>query len=220
VLEANASGAYLLVNLHPKVYIMLQYNTPLNNFEASRSTGYKFTVTSKDDPSLLNLKRNVRIANSSQKFFMQKYYNKDHHIYSYDTLKKRFKLYKVSLMGRGPRRWHTYMSQNVPLYHELNEVEKVSLINKYREAMQLPHDNKNSKYLHFDCDRSLRHNFASRFDVYVHRDSNHERKFITFLEDDLSFSAQNKIAKLERDILAVRINSRKYIRNTKVLRQK
>ncbi len=180
---------------------MLQYNTPINNFEASRSTGYKFTVTSKDDPSLLNLKRNVRIANSSAKFFLQKYYKKDHHIYSYDEFKKRFKLYRVSLMGRGPRRWNTYMSQNVPLYHELNEVEKVSLINKYREAMQSPHDNKNSKYLHFDCDRSLRHKFANRFDVYVHRDTTHERKFITFIEDDLSFSAQNKIAKLERDIL-------------------
>ncbi len=200
---------------------MSAYNLPLNNCEASRSTGYKFTVPNKADPSLLNLKRNIRIANSLSKTWLQTYWNKDGEYATahFDRLKKNFKLYKVSLMGRGPRRWNTYMSQNVPLYHELNEVEKVSLINKYREAMQSPRDNKNSKYLHFDCDRSLRHKFANRFDVYVHRDSTHERKFFTFLENDLSFSAQNKIAKLQNEIWNIELNSKRYIRNTKVLRQ-
>ena len=198
---------------------MSSYNLPLNDFEASRSTGYKFTVSTKSDPSLLNLKRNIRIGNSSQKHWLQKYYSEDHNMQTYDNLKKHFKLYRGSLMGRGPRRWNTYMSQNIPNYSELSEIEKANLIAEYKERMLLPYDTKLSKNLHGNCDSNLRHIFANRFDVYVHRDSLHETKFISVVEDGLSFSAQNKIAKLQNEIWKVKYNSQKYIRNTKVLRQ-
>jgi len=182
------------------------YNLPLNDRSAQRVSGYRFTVKTKDDPSLLNLKKNIRIQNSYVKNNSFDYYSSSN--FNDDRIKDMIKFYRVSLYGRGPRRWHTWLAENHPELVGLPEKDLADNLLKFKETMLKDWDKRLSKNLHWNCDSNLRHQFANRFDVYVNRDYQRENVWVEYITTGMTPSQQRKINDLEYKILVEKCQAR------------
>jgi len=152
---------------------MSVYRLPRNRKNDYRTPSYRFTVASKDDPSLVALKEGIALRNAQ----VRKNARAFGKFSDYD------KLYTVRLMARGPRRWHTKY--------------KSSLVRYFKGQHMVP---QNQKLLHFNADSNLNHKFAVEFDVYVHRSREMEDVLRTEIETGLSTGDQNKIRKLQSEI--------------------
>jgi len=182
------------------------YNLPLNDRSAQRVSGYRFTVKTKNDPSLLNLKKNIRIQNSYVKNNSFDYYSSSN--FNDDRIKDMIKFYRVSLYGRGPRRWHTWLAENHPELVGLPEKDLADTLLYYKNFMQKEYDRSYSKNLHWNCDNNLRHQFANRFDVYVNRDYQRENVWVEYITTGMTPSQQRKINDLEYKILVEKCQAR------------
>jgi len=182
------------------------YNLPLNDRSAQRVSGYRFTVKTKNDPSLLNLKKNIRIQNSYVKNNSFDYYSSSN--FNDDRIKDMIKFYRVSLYGRGPRRWHTWLAENHPELVGLPEKDLADTLLYYKNFMQKEYDRSYSKNLHWNCDSNLRHQFANRFDVYVNRDYQRENVWVEYITTGMTPSQQRKINDLEYKILVEKCQAR------------
>ncbi len=182
------------------------YNLPLNDRSAQRVSGYRFTVKTKDDPSLLNLKKNIRIQNSYVKNNSFDYYSSSN--FNDDRIRDMIKFYRVSLYGRGPRRWHTWLAENHPELVGLPEKDLADNLLKFKETMLKDWDKRLSKNLHWNCDSNLRHQFANRFDVYVNRDYQRENVWVEYITTGMTPSQQRKINDLEYKILVEKCQAR------------
>lgn len=190
---------------------MSEYLLPLNDFNSCRVTGYKFTVKSKSDPDLLNLKKNVRIANASAKHLLIEYNKKGYQPFP-------LKLYRVSLYARGPRRWSTWLAHNHPELTGKPEKYIAEKLLQYKNEMLNDYDPKHIKSLHYNADCNLRHKFATRFDVYVHRNQQAESKWYRKFETGLTYSEQQKVDRLQVEIQSIEIQAKRrklYNDNTK-----
>jgi len=182
------------------------YNLPLNDRSAQRVSGYRFTVKTKNDPSLLNLKKNIRIQNSYVKNNSFDYYSSSN--FNDDRIRDMIKFYRVSLYGRGPRRWHTWLAENHPELVGLPEKDLADNLLKFKETMLKDWDKRLSKNLHWNCDSNLRHQFANRFDVYVNRDYQRENVWVEYITTGMTPSQQRKINDLEYKILVEKCQAR------------
>lgn len=152
---------------------MAIYRQPRNGKDFYRTKSYKFTVASKDDPSLIDLRTNIVKHNASVR----------NRARTYQTLTEYDKLYTVRLMARGPRRWHTKY--------------KGSLIRYFKGAYGIP---QHQKMLHSNADSNLNHKFATEFDVYVHRSREMEDALQTEIDTGQTPGVQSKIRKLNNEI--------------------
>jgi len=182
------------------------YNLPLNDRSAQRVSGYRFTVKTKDDANLINLKKNIRIQNNYVKNNSFDWYTSFNH--NDDRLKDAIKFYRVSLFGRGPRRWHTWLAENHPELVGLSEEEYADNLLHFKSTMQKAYDKFHSKNLHWNCDSNLRHQFANRFDVYVNRDHQRENMWYKYLTTGMTPSQQRKVYNLEYQILCEKTKAR------------
>ena len=135
---------------------MAIYRQPRNGKDFYRTKSYKFTVASKDDPSLIDLRTNIVKHNASVR----------NRARTYQTLTEYDKLYTVRLMARGPRRWHTKYKNS---------------FRYFKGAYGIP---QHQKMLHSNADSNLNHRFAEEFDVYVHRSREMEDALIDHAKDN------------------------------------
>ena len=80
------------------------------------------------------------------------------------------------------------------------------------------YDPKHIKSLHYNADCNLRHKFANRFDVYVHRNQQAESKWYRKFETGLTYSEQQKVDRLQVEIKSIEIQAKRrklYNDNTK-----
>ena len=165
---------------------MSVYRLPRNRKNDYRTPSYRFTVASKDDPSLVALKEGIALRNAQVRKNVRKYGKVD----NYD------KLYTVRLMARGPRRWHTKY--------------KPSLVRYFKGQYMVP---QHQKLLHGNADSNLNHQFAEEFDVYVHRSREMEDVLKTEIKTGLSTGDQNKIRKLKSEIWHLEWNAKNKVRH-------
>ncbi len=187
------------------------YNLPLNDRSAQRVSGYRFTVKTKDDTNLINLKKNIRIQNNYVKNNSFDWYTDlgaSATLNETDRLKDMLKFYRVSLYGRGPRRWHTWLAENHPELVGLPEKDLADNLLHFKRFMQKDYDKLHSKYLHWNCDSNLRHQFANRFDVYVNRDYQREDVWYKYLTTGMTPAQQRKVSNLEYQILCEKTQAR------------
>jgi len=152
---------------------MAIYRQPRNGKDFYRTKSYKFTVASKDDPSLIDLRTNIVKHNASVR----------NRARTYQTLSEYDKLYTVRLMARGPRRWHTKY--------------KGPLIRYFKGQYMVP---QSQKLLHGNADSNLNHKFAEEFDVYVHRSREMEDALAHEIDTGQTPGVQNKIKSLKNKI--------------------
>ena len=152
---------------------MAIYRQPRNGKDFYRTKSYKFTVASKDDPSLIDLRTNIVKHNASVR----------NRARTYQTLTEYDKLYTVRLMARGPRRWHTKY--------------KGPLIRYFKGQYMVP---QSQKILHSNADSNLNHKFATEFDVYVHRSREMEDALQHEIDTGQTPGVQNKIKDLKNKI--------------------
>ncbi len=152
---------------------MSVYRLPRNRKNDYRTPSYRFTIASKDDPSLVALREGITLRNAQVRKRARTWQKID----EYD------KLYTVRLMARGPRRWHTKYQPATAKY--------------FKGAFSIP---QHQKLLHGNADSNLNHKFAEEFDVYVHRSREMEDVLRTEIETGLSTGDQNKIRKLQSEI--------------------
>tara|TARA_R100001594_G_scaffold113869_2_gene148759 strand:- start:1306 stop:1821 length:516 start_codon:yes stop_codon:yes gene_type:complete len=151
---------------------MSVYRLPRNRKNDYRTPSYRFTVTSKDDSSLVALKEGIARKNAS----VRKWCRANNAVGQYD------KLHTVRLMARGPRRWHT----------------KFGDMARYHKAQRGIPDRQ--QLLHGNADSNLNHRFAEEFDVYVHRSNEMEDSLRTEIDTGQSPGVQRKIEKLKHKI--------------------
>ena len=152
---------------------MSVYRLPRNRKNDYRTPSYRFTVASKDDPSLVALKEGIARKNAS----VRKWCRANNAVGQYD------KLHTVRLMARGPRRWHTKF--------------KAPLVRYFKAQHMVP---QSQKLLHGNADSNLNHRFAEEFDVYVHRSNEMEDSLRTEIDTGQSPGVQRKIGKLKNKI--------------------
>ena len=152
---------------------MAIYRQPRNGKDFWRTKSYRFTVASKDDPSLIDLRTNIVKHNASVRSRAR----------TYQTLTEYDKLYTVRLMARGPRRWHTKY--------------KGPLIRYFKGQYMVP---QHQKMLHGNADSNLNHKFAEEFDVYVHRSREMEDALQHEIDTGQTPGVQNKIKNLKNKI--------------------
>ena len=152
---------------------MSVYRLPRNRKNDYRTPSYRFTVASKDDPSLVALREGITLRNAQVRKRARTWQKID----EYD------KLYTVRLMARGPRRWHTKYQPATAKY--------------FKGQHMVP---QNQKLLHGNADSNLNHQFAEEFDVYVHRSREMESTLRTEINTGLSAGDQSKIRKLRSEI--------------------
>ena len=152
---------------------MAVYRKPRNSKKSWRSKSYKFTVATKDDQSLIDLKNTITKQNA----------NVRKHARTYQMITDYDMLYTVRLMARGPRRWHTKY--------------KSSLVRYFKGAYGIP---PKQKLLHGNADSNLNHKFAEEFDVYVHHDRQGLDKLKHEIETGQTPGVQRQIEKLKNKI--------------------
>ena len=157
------------------------YRQPRNGKNFWRSKSYRFTVASKDDESLIELKNTIAKQNA----------NVRKHARTYNMVTKYDKLYTVRLMARGPRRWHTKY--------------KGSLVRYFKGAYGVP---QHQKLLHGNADSNLNHRFAEEFDVYVHHDRHSLDKLKHEIKTGQTPGIQRKIEKLKNKIWRLEYEAR------------
>ena len=151
---------------------MSVYRLPRNRKNDYRTPSYRFTVASKDDPSLVALREGITLRNAQVRKNVRAYGK----VSDYD------KLYTVRLMARGPRRWHT----------------KFGDMARYHKAQRGIPDRQ--QLLHGNADSNLNHRFAEEFDVYIHRSNEMEDSLRTEIDTGQSPGVQRKIEKLKHKI--------------------
>ena len=167
---------------------MSVYRLPRNRKNDYRTPSYRFTVASKDDPSLVALREGITLRNAQVRKNVRAYGK----VSDYD------KLYTVRLMARGPRRWHT----------------KFGDMARYHKGQQgIP---ENQKLLHFNADSNLNHRFAEEFDVYVHRSNEMEDALQTEMETGQSPGVQRQIENLKHEIWNLEFKARNTLRDPRV----
>ena len=149
------------------------YRQPRNGKNFWRSKSYKFTVASKNDKNLIELKNTIAKQNA----------NVRKHARTYEMISDYDKLYTVRLMARGPRRWHTKYHPATARY--------------FKGAYSIP---QHQKLLHSNADSNLNHRFAEEFDVYVHHDRHALDKLKHEIETGQTPGVQRKIEKLKNKI--------------------
>ena len=117
---------------------MAVYRKPRNSKKAWRTKSYKFTVATKDDKSLIDLKNTITKQNA----------NVRKHARTYQMITDYDMLYTVRLMARGPRRWHTKY--------------KSSLVRYFKGAYGIP---QHQKLLHGNADSNLNLLYTSKWAV-------------------------------------------------------
>lgn len=78
----------------------MEYKLPIYKDEY-RSPDYIGTVTSKNDPSLLNMRKNMRASNANARKYIRSYYERT------GEMPKFIKIERIQLMARGPRTKHS-----------------------------------------------------------------------------------------------------------------
>ena len=157
------------------------YRQPRNGKNFWRSKSYKFTVASKDDKNLIELKNTIAKQNA----------NVRKHARTYEMISDYDKLYTVRLMARGPRRWHTKYHPATARY--------------FKGAYSIP---QHQKLLHSNADSNLNHRFAEEFDVYVHHDRHALDKLKHEIETGQTPGVQRKIEKLKNKIWRLEYEAR------------
>ena len=157
------------------------YRQPRNGKNFWRSKSYKFTVASKDDKNLIELKNTIAKQNA----------NVRKHARTYEMISDYDKLYTVRLMARGPRRWHTKYHPATARY--------------FKGAYSIP---QHQKLLHSNADSNLNHRFAEEFDVYVHHDRHALDKLRHEIETGQTPGVQRKIEKLKNKIWRLEYEAR------------
>ena len=160
---------------------MAVYRKPRNSKKSWRTKSYKFTVATKDDQSLIDLKNTITKQNA----------NVRKHARTYQMITDYDMLYTVRLMARGPRRWHTKY--------------KSSLVRYFKGAYGIP---QTQKLLHGNADSNLNHKFAEEFDVYVHHDRHALDKLKHEIETGQTPGVQRKIEKLKNKIWRLEYNAK------------
>jgi len=168
---------------------MSVYRLPRNRKNDYRTPSYRFTVASKDDPSLVALKEGIALANAQVRKNVRAYGK----VGDYD------KLYTVRLMARGPRRWHTKYQPATEKY--------------FRGAFGIP---QNQKLLHGNADSNLNHRFAEEFDVYIHRSTEMEQSLETEIETGQRPGVQKQIENLKHEIWNLEFKARNTLRDSRV----
>ena len=167
---------------------MSVYRLPRNRKNDYRTPGYRFTVASKDDPSLVALKEGIALANAQ----VRKRARTWQKINEYD------KLHTVRLMARGPRRWTT----------------KYGDMAQYHKNLQGIPDRQ--KLLHGNADSNLNHRFAEEFDVYIHRSTEMEDALQTEIETGQRPGVQKQIENLKHEIWNLEFKARNNLRDSRV----
>ena len=126
---------------------------------------YKFTVTSKNDPQLLKLKKLVAEHNATQRSIARKYNR---------SSAMNYNLLRVALYARGPR---TYRIKGEP----------------------------RARLLHPNAFSNLQHKYATRFDVYIHKDRHTEAILDRELTTGLTVSEQRRVDKIENDRILAKL---------------
>ena len=168
---------------------MSVYRLPRNRKNDYRTPSYRFTVASKDDPSLVALREGITLRNAQ----VRKRARTWQKINEYD------KLYTVRLMGRGPRRWHTKYQPTTARY--------------LKGSFGIP---QHQKLLHGNADSNLNHKFAEEFDVYVHRSTEMEDALQTEIETGQSPGVQRQIDNLKSKIWHLEFKARNNLRDSRV----
>ena len=168
---------------------MSVYRLPRNRKNDYRTKSYCFTVTSKDDPSLVALKEGIALANAQ----VRKRARTWQKINEYD------KLYTVRLMARGPRRWHTKYQPTTARY--------------LKGSFGIP---QHQKLLHGNADSNLNHKFAEEFDVYIHRSTEMEDTLQTEIETGQRPGVQRQIENLKHEIWNLEFKARNTLRDSRV----
>lgn len=159
---------------------MSYYRMPRNG-ERCRTKSYKFTVSSKQDESLIALRKNIASINEVVRKRCREYGK----VTDYEML------YTVRLMGRGPRRWHTKFKGAMIKYFKAQYMAK-------------PY----AKLLHHNADSNLNHKFAEEFDVYVHKDIDSLDSLKLEIDTGQTPGVQSKIRKLQQQIWQLKISAR------------
>jgi hypothetical protein len=167
---------------------MSVYRLPRNRKNDYRTPSYRFTVASKDDPSLVALREGIARKNAS----VRKWCRANNAVGQYD------KLHTVRLMARGPRRWAT----------------KFGDMARYHKGQQGIPDHQ--KLLHGNADSNLNHRFAEEFDVYVHRSTEMEQSLETEIETGQTPGVQRQIENLKHEIWNLEFKARNNLRDSRV----
>ena len=167
---------------------MSVYRLPRNRKNDYRTPSYRFTVASKDDPSLVALKEGIARKNAG----VRKWCRANNAVGQYD------KLHTVRLMARGPRRWHT----------------KFGDMARYYKGQQGIPDRQ--KLLHGNADSNLNHRFAEEFDVYIHRSNEMEDALQTEIETGQRPGVQRQIENLKHEIWNLEFKARNTLRDSRV----
>ena len=169
--------------------------------DGSRTDAYRFTVKTKQDENLIALKKNIKNVNKGTR----EYCRKRGKITEYD------KLYKISLMARGPRKSNEYLTYNDCIELNVNP--------EYYIGRRAPLIDKDG-VVHWNQNQSLRHEFATSFDVYVSEDP----RALSKLDDELQFGItshrQKQIQKLETEIYKIKHLAYNDAGNMEVFRRK